>query len=549
MIHRLSYHRGPRRPLEYAMDPQKAPREGQEQGKPQIVASNMTGRTVPDLLEEFGAFIAARPYVERPAVHMVLAPHPNDLEQLTPQVRTELIETYLARQGYGIAPYVAVEHWDSGVRHYSIIASRIDAAGDLVQSSWEGRIGRTVLSELEERYGLVRTGPGPGVRALDRDQIQRRERLKAQGRIEERVTDEIRARIDAVLRPGLAATTFARELSVRGVTLRFRAERDGRISGISYGWHSDGRVDAVSGSSLGAAYTWPGLQRLGGLSYDPARDPIQSLLHPVLEQPSPPAVPREPAVPTDAPSFPPTESRPVVASPMLPVELAPAPPERPSADLADVLGQLEELRQLQRVESALRGEEEKLDQRHWAYMQINPDRLALARHFTELYPDGSRAVDTLEALYAEESQRRHPSPENPVAAVIDQVRVEPEVLGELRKRKSLFGQRSLSRQDQEVQDGLPVVLAHARKFLERKAEVEAEARSREVRLAELKRELSLVQKQIQRFPFDRELVQAAIPEIRVLEARTIDELEGRFPRAMKSVRWSLSRSPDRGLGI
>ena len=158
MIHRLSYHRGPRRPLEYAMNPRKAP----EQGQPQIVASNMTRASLAGLLEEFDVFLAARPYVERPAVHMVLAPHPDDLEKLTPPVRRELIETYLARQGYGHAPYVAVEHWDSGVRHYSIIASRIDAAGELVRSSWEGRIGRTVLSELEERYGLVRTGSGTG---------------------------------------------------------------------------------------------------------------------------------------------------------------------------------------------------------------------------------------------------------------------------------------------------------------------------------------------------------------------------------------------------
>ncbi|HEX7243625.1 MAG TPA: relaxase/mobilization nuclease domain-containing protein [Longimicrobiaceae bacterium] len=548
MILRLSYHRDPRRPLEYAMDARKAPREGHEQGQPQIVASNMTGKSVADLLVEFDRFIAARPYVERPAIHVVLAPHPNDLEKLTPQVRRELIETYLARQGYGIAPYVAVEHWDSGVRHYSIIASRIDAVGDLIQSSWEGRIGRTVLCELEERNGLVRTGPGPGVRAPNRDQIQRRERLKAQGRMEERVTDEIRARVDAVLRPGLTATDFARQLRARDLSLRLRTEKDGHVSGISYGWHRGGQVHAVSGSSLGAAYTWPGLQRLSGLSYDPTRDSIQSLLHPVLEEPSPPAVPLEPTVPTDAPSSPPAKPRPEAVLPALPVELAPVSPPRSSAALEEVLGQLEELRELQRVESALRGEVKELDQRNWAFMQINPDRLDLATHLAGLYSDRGGAVDELENLF-EELRRGNSSPGQAVAAVIDRVRREPEVLGTLHKRKTIFGQRLLTARDQEVQDGLRAVLAHATRFLERKVAVEAEARSREVRLAELERELSQVQKRIQRLPFDRTLVQAAIPEIRVLEARTIGELEGRFPRAMKSVRWALARSPDRGLGI
>ncbi|HEU0078359.1 MAG TPA: relaxase/mobilization nuclease domain-containing protein, partial [Longimicrobiaceae bacterium] len=361
MIHRLSYHRGPRRPLEYAMDPRKGPRKGQEQAKPQIVASNMTGKSVPELLEEFSAFLAARPYVERPAVHMVLAPHPDDLEKLTPRVRRELIETYLARQGYGHAPYVAVEHWDSGVRHYSIIASRVDAAGELIQSSWEGRIGRTVLSELEEHYGLVRTGPGPGVRAPNRDQVQRRERLKAQGRIEERVTDEVRARVDAVLRPGLAATAFARQLSVRGVTLRFRTERNGHISGISYGWHTKGQVHAVSGSSLGAAYTWPGLQRLRGLSYDPARDRTELMLDPAPGEAPPLVEPPHAGKPSVPPPTP--QPQPVVASPpgASGVEPMIAAAPGPSAALEQILGRLEQLRELERTESALRLEVQQLD--------------------------------------------------------------------------------------------------------------------------------------------------------------------------------------------
>ncbi len=74
----------------------------------------------------------------------------------------------------------------------------------------------------------------------------------------------------------------------------------------------------------------------------------------------------------------------------------PAPSPRSSAALEEVLGQLEELRELQRVGSVLRVEVEKLDQRHRVYMQTHPDRLDPAIQLAGLYSNRSGAVDVIE---------------------------------------------------------------------------------------------------------------------------------------------------------
>jgi hypothetical protein len=144
---------------------------------------------------------------------------------------------------------------------------------------------------------------------------------------------------------------------------------------VSYGWHRDGHVRAASGSSLGAAYTWPGLQRLSGLSYDPARDQIDVMLNPPLEEPSPRVVPTDALKPSPPPPLP---ARPVTVPPR--AASGPAATPGPSAALEQVLNRLEQLRELERAENALRYEVQQLDEPHWGYLKLNPHRLEMSSH-------------------------------------------------------------------------------------------------------------------------------------------------------------------------
>jgi hypothetical protein len=69
-------------------------------------------------------------------------------------------------------------------------------------------------------------------------------------------------------------------LQALGVEVRHGFTRNGKSKGISYSFLGQ----AFSGSHLGAAYTFPGLQKHKGVSYQPRRDDIaikQLLLNPV----------------------------------------------------------------------------------------------------------------------------------------------------------------------------------------------------------------------------------------------------------------------------
>lgn len=550
MIHRLSYHRGPRRPLEYALDPGKAPMHDRGEGSPEIVATNMTSSTVPEFIAEFDVFLAARPYAERPAIHIVLAPHPDDLERLTSRVRRELIETYLARQGLAQGPYVAVEHWDSSVRHYSIIASRVDASGDLVHSAWEGHAGRQVLYALEEKYGLVRTGRGPGRKAPNRDQLQRRVRLTVGGRSEPEIKEAIVTRIDDVARPGLSVSDLARALRTRGVSLRLRTARDGRITGVSYAWTTETGSHAMAGSSLGSAYTWPALQRVLGVSYDPARDPLEAILNPPEDVAPPATVPGRAVPAAVSPSLPEAgraavgESRPVQDQ-----SSGPAIGRQPTPVVEQLLEQLEELRRLEAQEAELRREVADLEEPHWGYLTLNPRRHELEAQLSRLYPDGRGAGEALERLYEQVLADLRGDAEQAIATVVEKIGSEPQTLSPLRTRSTLFGERALTTKDTEVQIELPAILGHVRGFLAEKARIDAERWMREGRLEQARRELAPIAQRLRTLPSGRSLAHRAAAELLQLEPSYLRELQLRFPRAMKSVEFALNEIRSRGLGL
>ncbi|HLL45143.1 MAG TPA: hypothetical protein VK399_00475 [Longimicrobiaceae bacterium] len=91
------------------------------------------------------------------------------------------------------------------------------------------------------------------------------------------------------------------------------------------------------------------------------------------------------------------------------------------------------------------------------------------------------------------------------------------------------------------------MLVHVREFLEKKVELDAEARKREERLGEVRRDLKGVEKQLRAFPSGRALVQEAMPEILALEPSFIRGLKLHFPNAMRSI--ALARPGNRELGL
>jgi hypothetical protein len=375
-------------------------------------------------------------------------------------------------------------------------------------------------------------------------------RLTVGGRSEPEIKEAIVTRIDDVARPGLSVSDLARALRTRGVSLRLRTARDGRITGVSYAWATETGSHAMAGSSHGSAYTWPGLQRVLGVSYDPARDSRVAILNPPPEDVAPPIPVPGRAVPVaPSASLPEAERAAVGETGPVPDQSFGPPIGRQPTHLEHSLEQLEELRRLEAEEAKLRREVAVLEEPHWAYLKMNPQRDQLEGQLSRLYPDRRGAGEALERLYEQVLADRQGDAEQAIATIIEKIGSEPQTLSLVRTRSTLFGERALTTKDREIQVELPAILGHVRGFLAEKARIDAERRMREGRLEQARRELAPIAQRLRTLPSGRSLAHRAAAELLQLEPSYLRELQLRFPRAMKSVEFALNEIRSRGLGL
>jgi hypothetical protein len=165
--------------------------------------------------------------------------------------------------------------------------------GLLVHDSWDYVRSEKVLRQIEQDYDLVqvqgsreklnRTPSTGQIRRIRREQeefSQGQRDSPPQRTIKESVQQTIdRARVDSPQMP-----TLIMRLQQAGISVRTGFTRNGKSKGISY--EKDGQ--AFSGTQLGAAYTFPGLQKHRGVDYQSQRDDErinEVLLNPVTSLP------------------------------------------------------------------------------------------------------------------------------------------------------------------------------------------------------------------------------------------------------------------------
>ena len=316
--------------LEYATQSHK---------RPAVVAGSTSARTIAGLEQELRCFAAHRPWIGNPWAHLVFSPAPGDMPLLFQDARRaegsrvfrDVMTRVMAQMGYGQGLWAAIAHHDGAQWHVSVVASRIDATGAVIASNWSGRSARLILSELERDLGLRRTGTARLDRAPTRDERERDQRLGVAP--EAMLRTRILSALERAHATGGTLSAFAYALRAEGVSTRYwPARRDLPIQGISYAISEAGQTIARQGSRLGRGYTWPGLQRHRGLSFDPTRDRRGVLL-------DPPA----PALAKAAPGGPGPQSAPAPAveqphpTPAVPSWLADGTPTRlPLEDLTPV---------------------------------------------------------------------------------------------------------------------------------------------------------------------------------------------------------------------
>jgi hypothetical protein len=225
-----------------------------------LIAGNMAGKTPRILSAEFRVSRQLNPSLEKAVYHSSLSLPKT--EQLDDEQWSALAEEYLGGMEFTDSQYVVYRHSDKEHDHVHIVASRIRITdGTTVNDSWDYVRSEKLIRELETKYQLTPT--------VSSNQKQQRGQTTGEMRLIERTGGEsIRTKlqqiIDAETEKPITMPELVNRLKDRGIDAKISITRTGKIRGISY--QLDGV--ATSGTHLGKAYTFPGLQKHREISYD-----------------------------------------------------------------------------------------------------------------------------------------------------------------------------------------------------------------------------------------------------------------------------------------
>ncbi|BAZ34045.1 relaxase/mobilization nuclease family protein (plasmid) [Cylindrospermum sp. NIES-4074] len=265
------------------------------------IGGNMEGTNPRELAAEFRFSRQLNPKVSRAVYHASLSlPHNESLDDDTWH---EIAQKYLQAMGFGMNQYIVVRHVDREHDHAHIVASRIQLDGTTVSDSWDYRRSEAVIRKLEQEYNLQSVQPSWEKDNRSQTTGERRQlartgeesvRVRIQRSLDQATHDHptMPELIERCLRP-------ASPTQQRGINVWVGYTRTGKVKGISY------QLDGVafSGTHLGKAYTFSGLQKHRGVSYIPKRDDkrIQKLMEQTVENATP-AVTQTNSLPTPEPA-------------------------------------------------------------------------------------------------------------------------------------------------------------------------------------------------------------------------------------------------------
>ncbi|MEB3210330.1 MAG: relaxase/mobilization nuclease domain-containing protein [Leptolyngbyaceae bacterium] len=239
----------------------------------QLLGGNVLGETPRAIAAEFRASRRQNLRVKKAVYHAALSLPKT--ENLGDSQWLAIAQDYLQGMGFEGCQYVVYRHTDQDHDHVHIVASRIRLTdGKTVSDSWDYRRSEQVIRKLERDYQLE-----PVVPSWERE---KRASTTGECRFSERtgtasVREQLQGMLDEVTQNQPTMVEAIAQLQQRGVNVKVWYTRAGQARGISY--ELDGV--AFSGTKLGRAYTFPGLQKHRGVSYELERDDpiIQSLMN------------------------------------------------------------------------------------------------------------------------------------------------------------------------------------------------------------------------------------------------------------------------------
>jgi hypothetical protein len=228
-----------------------------------LIGSNMEGTTPRELAAEFRFSQQLNPRVSRVVYHASLSlPHSEYIEDDTWH---EIAQKYLRAMGFDMNQYAVVRHTDREHDHAHIVASRVRLDGTTVSDSWDYRRSEAAIRQLEQEYGL---------RSLhfsqtrdSRSPTTGEQRLLARTG-EESIRVQLQRSLDQATQSSLTMPQLIEQLQQKGISIRISYRSTGEAKGISYKFNGV----AFSGTHLGKAYTFIGLQKHRKVDYEPYRD-------------------------------------------------------------------------------------------------------------------------------------------------------------------------------------------------------------------------------------------------------------------------------------
>jgi Relaxase/Mobilisation nuclease domain len=225
-----------------------------------IIGGNMAGDTPRIIAAEFAVSRQFNPSLEKAVYHSSLSLPKT--EHLADDQWSAIADEYLKGMDFTGSQYVVYRHSDKDHDHVHIVASRIRITdGTTVNDSWDYVRSEKLVRELEKKYELTST--------VSSNQKYQRGQTSGERRLIERTGEEsvrtkLQKAIDEVSIELITMPKLINRLKDQGIDARVSLTRTGKIRGISYSL--DGV--AISGTHLGKAYTFPGLQKYQGISYD-----------------------------------------------------------------------------------------------------------------------------------------------------------------------------------------------------------------------------------------------------------------------------------------
>ncbi|WP_449416041.1 relaxase/mobilization nuclease domain-containing protein [Phormidium nigroviride] len=243
-----------------------------------LIGGTMCGQTPEELAAEFAITRQLRPNLKVAVFHATLSV--DSTQKLEVDVDNDqrwlaIAADYMKAMEFDNNQYAVVKHNDTNHDHIHIVASRIRLDGSVVDDSWDYYKSQEVIRQLERDYNLEAVAPSW---VIDKRAPTTGEHRYLQSKGNKSIRVQLQDLIDEVTQDKPTMPEFVEQLHQQGIEVQVRLTRTGLSKGISY------KLDGVafSGTQLGKAYTFSGLQKHREVSYDQGRDNalIEALMQP-----------------------------------------------------------------------------------------------------------------------------------------------------------------------------------------------------------------------------------------------------------------------------